>query len=182
MLLVSLSLSKDIQAFNTFKMKLQAFILIATIFKIISAKSLQTETFQCNIPEGKEFDSCEFSHVNYTCISTQEKSVNEDCPENHFQVDKSDKGCNFTIQNLKPDLFGTWTCKLYSDNSDSEVNYGDPNVIFEEEFQAGALLSLLSNKKISTIVWIVVPGILVIGVISFFILKKKGCNKNIYKL
>ena len=165
-------------------MKLQAFILIATIFKIISAKSLQTETFQCNIPEGKEFDSCEFSHVNYTCISTQEKSVNEDCPENHFQVDKSDKGCNFTIQNLKPDLFGTWTCKLYSDNSDSEVYYGDPNVIFEEEFQlqdnqAGALLS---NKKISTIVWIVVPGILVIGVISFFILKKKGCNQNIYKL
>ena len=163
-------------------MKLQAFILIATIFKIISAKSLQTETFQCNIPEGKEFDKCEFSHVNYTCIFTQEKSVNEDCPENHFQVDKSNKGCDFTIQNLKPDLFGTWTCKLYSDNSDTEVDYGNSNVIFEEEFQlqdnqAGALLS---NKKISTIVWIVVPSILVIGVISFFILKKKGCNQNIY--
>ena len=168
-------------------MKLQAFILVATIFKIISAKSLQTETFQCNIPEGKEFGSCEFSHENHACVFTEEKSVSNDCPEDyleHFQVDQSDQGCKLTIQNLKPDLFGTWTCKLYSDNSDSEVYYWDPNVIFEDEFQlqdnqAGALLS---NAKISTIVWIVVPSILVIGVISFFILKKKVCNQYGYKL
>ena len=168
-------------------MKLQAFILIATIFKVISAKSLQTGTFQCNIPEGKEFDSCEFSHENHKCAFTKEKLVSDDCPEDyleHFQVEQSDQGCKLTIQNLKPDLFGTWTCTLHAKAEKSpEYDNGNGNISEEDvSFKKNIQGALLSHGKISTIVWIVVPGILVIGVISFFILKKKGCNQNIYKL
>ena len=171
-------------------MKLIAFILVATFFKSIPAASVakdqvkHVETFQCNKDDDdKQFDRCEFSHENHKCVVTIEKE-NEDCTEDYlkqFTVEQSDEGCKLTIQDLKPNLFGTWTCKLYEDTSETEIDYGDDStiVIFEKKFQlqdnqAGALLG---QSDISTIVWVVLLCVVVIGVFLFFVLKKKVWNQ-----
>ena len=164
-------------------MKLQAFILIVTIFKIILAKEF---TFQCNISGEEQFDTCEFSRADHNCVFTTEKSPNEDCTQdylNNFKVEQSEQGCTLTIKDLHSDLFGNWTCKLKRTENFAEYDDGEDHVerICTESIQAEALL-ILSQTNISTVVWIVVTCIVVIGVISFFILKKVWNQSGGYKL
>ena len=86
-------------------MNFKAFIFILVPLKIFSAKSIEKEQaviIQCNIPDGKQFDTCTFSHEDQICVIADDKAKNKDCSEDYlkdFKVEKSNQSCTLKIQN-----------------------------------------------------------------------------------
>ena len=156
-------------------MYLQVLIIVATTFQTFSAKRIdnnQVETVNCKIPYEKKNQPCEeFAQEDLECTITEDLKS--------FNVEKLDQGCVPKIQSV---LSETWNCTLKEEEAGAEYDAGeidydvDLTCIKSDQLQENLAFTNQTKFGPSTIVWIVVPCIVAIGLLSFFILKKKLRN------